>query len=242
MAPTHELLEQVADEVDASVGELKRIVRDLRPTALDQLGLVGAVAEFTRGSATPSTCTWRSRRSPLELPAAVEVATYRIVTEAVTNVVRHARAATCWLTITAGPSVVIDVVDDGVGIAAGERHRRRAHRDARAGGGARWVRAAVAEPATRHPRPRHAAGGAAVTNPLRVAIVDDHPMFRMGLAAAIAEMDGIELVGEAQRADQVAALVAGTSPDVLLLDLRSRTAPGWRSTAGSPPTTRMCGS
>ena len=40
--------------------------------------------------------------------------------------------------------------------------------------------------------------------PLRVAIVDDHPMFRMGLAAAIEEMDGIELVGEAQRADQVA--------------------------------------
>ena len=39
--------------------------------------------------------------------------------------------------------------------------------------------------------------------PLRVAIVDDHPMFRLGLAAAIKEMDGIELVGEAQRADQV---------------------------------------
>ena len=50
------------------------------------------------------------------------MATYRIVTEAVTNVVRHARAARCWLTITTGPSVVIDVVDDGVGIAVGERH------------------------------------------------------------------------------------------------------------------------
>lgn len=55
---------------------------------------------------------------------------------------------------------------------------------------------------------------------LRVAIVDDHPMFRMGLAAAIEEMEGIELVGEAQRADHVAALVAETSPDVLLLDVR----------------------
>jgi len=55
---------------------------------------------------------------------------------------------------------------------------------------------------------------------LRVAIVDDHPMFRMGMAAAIAEMDGIELVGEAQRADQVAALVAESAPDVLLLDIR----------------------
>jgi DNA-binding NarL/FixJ family response regulator len=56
--------------------------------------------------------------------------------------------------------------------------------------------------------------------PVRVAIVDDHPMFRMGLAAAIEEMDGIELVGEAQRADQVAGLVADTAPDVVLLDVR----------------------
>ena len=42
------LLGTVADEVDALVVEVKRIVRDLRPTALDQLGLVGAVGEFTR--------------------------------------------------------------------------------------------------------------------------------------------------------------------------------------------------
>lgn len=55
---------------------------------------------------------------------------------------------------------------------------------------------------------------------VRVAIVDDHPMFRMGLAAAIDEMDGIELVGEAQRADQVPDLVHATVPDVVLLDVR----------------------
>jgi DNA-binding NarL/FixJ family response regulator len=59
-----------------------------------------------------------------------------------------------------------------------------------------------------------------VTTPLRVAIVDDHPMFRMGLAAAIGDMEGIDLVGDAQRADQVASLIATTSPDVLLLDVR----------------------
>jgi DNA-binding NarL/FixJ family response regulator len=61
---------------------------------------------------------------------------------------------------------------------------------------------------------------------LRVAIVDDHPMFRMGLAAAIEEMDGIELVGQAPRADQVAALVADAAPDVLLLDVRLDDASG----------------
>ena len=46
--PPRELLERLADEIDSVVAELKRIVRDLRPTALDQLGLVGALAEFTR--------------------------------------------------------------------------------------------------------------------------------------------------------------------------------------------------
>jgi DNA-binding NarL/FixJ family response regulator len=56
--------------------------------------------------------------------------------------------------------------------------------------------------------------------PLRVAIVDDHPMFRMGLAVAIAEMAGIEVAGEAPSAEHVPALIAATSPDVVLLDVR----------------------
>lgn len=56
--------------------------------------------------------------------------------------------------------------------------------------------------------------------PLRVVIVDDHPMFRMGLAAAVEEMDGVELVGEAERAADVDALVASTEPDLVLLDIR----------------------
>jgi two-component system NarL family sensor kinase len=122
VAPARGLLERVADEVDATVAELKRIVRDLRPTALDQLGLLDAVAEFTRGFGDAVEIHLALPAQPLALPAAVEVATYRIVTEAVTNVVRHARAARCWLTIEAGPNVVIDVVDDGVGI--GPDHER----------------------------------------------------------------------------------------------------------------------
>jgi signal transduction histidine kinase len=110
------LLTRVADEVDTAVADLKRIVRDLRPTALDQLGLVEAVAEFTRGFGDVLDITLALPAEPLHLPAAVEIATYRIVTEAVTNVVRHAGAARCWLSIEAGTNVVIDVVDDGVGM------------------------------------------------------------------------------------------------------------------------------
>ncbi len=55
---------------------------------------------------------------------------------------------------------------------------------------------------------------------IRVAIVDDHPMFRLGLAAAIREMADVDLVGEASRADAVGDLVAAAAPDVILLDVR----------------------
>jgi DNA-binding NarL/FixJ family response regulator len=55
---------------------------------------------------------------------------------------------------------------------------------------------------------------------LRVAIVDDHPMYRMGLAVAIAEMAGIEVAGEAESADEVAGLVSSAAPDIVLLDVR----------------------
>lgn len=62
--------------------------------------------------------------------------------------------------------------------------------------------------------------------PLRVVIVDDHPMFRLGLASAIADMDGIDLVGEATCGSDVATLVSTTEPDVVLLDMRLPDASG----------------
>ena len=115
-APARELLAQLANEVDAVVVELKRIVRDLRPTALDQVGLVDAIAAFSRRFTADLEIHLALPPEPVELPVAVEVAAYRIVTEALTNVVRHAHAARCWLTIETGSTVEIDVVDDGVGI------------------------------------------------------------------------------------------------------------------------------
>jgi signal transduction histidine kinase len=99
--------------------EVKRIVRDLRPSALDQLGLVGAITEFARSLDDAVQVHLELPRRGPALPAAVEVATYRIVTEALTNVVRHAMAASCWLRIEVGSAVDIDVVDDGVGVVPG---------------------------------------------------------------------------------------------------------------------------
>ena len=110
------MLTRLAEEVDGVVQEIKQIVRDLRPTALDQLGLIGAVAEFTRMLADDLEIHLSLPSAPPQLPAAVEVAVYRIVTEALTNVVRHANAERCWLRIVADDLVEIDVIDDGIGI------------------------------------------------------------------------------------------------------------------------------
>jgi signal transduction histidine kinase len=119
---SHELLRRTADEVDALVVEVKRIVRDLRPTVLDRLGLVEAIAAFTRTFEEQVELHVTLPGAPTGLPVAVEVAVYRIVTEAVTNVVRHAEADRCWLTVAVEPDaaeVRIEVVDDGTGIGPG---------------------------------------------------------------------------------------------------------------------------
>ena len=110
-----DLLERMAVEVDALIGEVKRIARDLRPTALDQFGLIAAVTELARsfGDALDFRL---ALPDPTPLPAAVEAATYRIVSEAVTNVVRHASATCCWVTITVAEAVEIEVADDGGGL------------------------------------------------------------------------------------------------------------------------------
>lgn len=109
-------IEHLAEDVDSISNDLRRIVRDLAPAALEQLGLVGAVEQFARGCESQIDIHTTLPSERIALPAAVELASYRIVMEGVTNVLRHAHADRCWLTITAGETVEIDIVDDGVGI------------------------------------------------------------------------------------------------------------------------------
>jgi two-component system, NarL family, sensor kinase len=110
------LLDRLADEVDASAGEVKRIVRDLRPTALDDQGLAGALTEFARSLDGVLEVTLNLPSVDCTLPAAVEIATYRIATEALNNVVRHAGATSCSLCLAVTDHVELDIIDDGIGI------------------------------------------------------------------------------------------------------------------------------
>ena len=83
---------------------------------LDELdALVATVA----ASGLAVTLDVTSRPSPDDLPAAVELAAYRIVQEALTNVARHAAAHAATVTVRSGDELTIEVVDDGVGGGAG---------------------------------------------------------------------------------------------------------------------------
>lgn len=101
---TKTLLAEVKRQTQGSIAEIRRLVYDLRPPALDELGLVSAIREHATRTADVSglQVVVDVPVSLPPLPAAVEVAAYRIVLEAVTNVVRHAAAQRCivWIQVT----------------------------------------------------------------------------------------------------------------------------------------------
>ena len=112
------LLELLTGEVEAGVEEVRRIVHGLRPAVLDQLGLVAAIRAYADRCSSDALRVSVEVRDDLPLlPAALEVTAYRIAVEALTNVVRHAGATECTVSMrTEGVGLQLAVVDDGVGI------------------------------------------------------------------------------------------------------------------------------
>ena len=105
-----------SEHVQEVVADVRRLVHDLRPPALDDLGLVGALRQQAQRLDPPATVTAGDLGT---LPAAVEVAAFRIASEAMTNVARHAAASTCSVALgVANDLLVVEVADDGVGIPA----------------------------------------------------------------------------------------------------------------------------
>ncbi|MEV0968467.1 sensor histidine kinase [Microtetraspora glauca] len=110
------LLDLRADLTDA-IADIRRLVYDLRPPDLDELGLAGALRQRAQQS-------WHRDQAGFvvtvdipddlpPLPAAVEVAAYRIATEAVTNALRHGHASTCSVSLRADHALHLEVRDDG---------------------------------------------------------------------------------------------------------------------------------
>jgi signal transduction histidine kinase len=149
------VLREVASDVAGALTDVRRLVHDLRPPALDDVGLLAAVeqqAARLTGGGTPVVHV-RAEGDLATLPAAVEVAAYRVASEALHNVVRHAGGGA----LRAGPR-------PHRRRAGRHRHRRRRRdrgRRARRGGPA--VPARACRRARRHvPRPLPGRGGTVV--------------------------------------------------------------------------------
>jgi len=139
----HRLLSEMAADTRRTIDEVRRLTYDLRPPALDELGLVGALREqaatYAGASAQPLTVQIEAPELPV-LPAAVEVAAFRIGLEALTNVVRHAGASRASLRLAIhADDLVLEVQDNGRGVdraphPAGVGHRSMVERSEELGG------------------------------------------------------------------------------------------------------------
>lgn len=114
------LLENLKEQNKQLVADIRRLVYELRPPALDELGVAEALtiqaSQFERSGRLAIEVVTRPDPLP-ELPAAVEVAAYRIAREAIINSVRHAEAGECKTILEATDSeLIVTVSDDGVGI------------------------------------------------------------------------------------------------------------------------------
>ena len=112
------LVTSVRAELRTAVAEVHRIVEDLTPLAVDELGLVAALEvraarAVTGADGRPLQVTVESLIAE-PLPVALEVAAYRIATEALTNVVRHAHASRATIRLVTVDGILeVAVLDDG---------------------------------------------------------------------------------------------------------------------------------
>jgi len=117
----NEVVVELREELRSAISDIRRLVYDLRPPALDDLGLVGALRRLAERYGSEGEQLRVLVEAPEDLPnlpAAVEVAVYRITQEALTNVARHAQAHSCVVRLAVNEEVGLEIFDDGVGIPA----------------------------------------------------------------------------------------------------------------------------
>ncbi|HKY55606.1 MAG TPA: GAF domain-containing sensor histidine kinase [Anaerolineales bacterium] len=116
-----DLLKDLKGQVKNTVTEIRRLVYALRPPVLDEFGLVTAIREHVAPYTGPHglQITFDVTEPMPTLPAAVEVATYRIALEAFTNIINHAQATACHITMKIeNNSLLLEISDNGKGFSS----------------------------------------------------------------------------------------------------------------------------
>jgi signal transduction histidine kinase len=111
-------LEELQEAVDVSRSELRRFIYDLRPIKLQELGLVGAIEYWIHQVTTgkPVRCNINVTGTARRLRPATEAALYGVAKEAISNIMKHARASRFEVTIDyLADTVRLIVIDDGCG-------------------------------------------------------------------------------------------------------------------------------
>lgn len=111
------VLARVTQQVRDAVATTRRIVTDLRPVNLDDLGLAGALEELAARFASQALDVETNLEDPGELPAAIEVVLLRVAAESLTNVARHSGASVCRIALQReGDALRLAIADNGRGL------------------------------------------------------------------------------------------------------------------------------
>lgn len=124
------LVAQARDDVRDAITELRRVVDDLRPPAIDEVGLLAAIRQRAAALSGDVLIEVTGPEPLPPLPAAVEVAAFRIASEAMTNVARHAGATRCRVELGVDGQFELSITDNGRGTEVGGQTAAR---------GAGWV-------------------------------------------------------------------------------------------------------
>lgn len=118
-ADAKRLLREAERDLHEAVGEVRRVVDGMRPAALDERGLLPALEDLASGYTGPNEglrVTIECQGAFDDLPAATQLAAYRIVQEALANAIRHSRGSRCHVRLVKDRALQIEVLDDGIGL------------------------------------------------------------------------------------------------------------------------------
>ncbi len=120
---TEQVLDEAIEQIEGEIESLHAIISDLRPATLDELGLrptLEALLQRRRDHGALEITSVLDLAEPADggerLPAEIETTVYRLVQEALTNVVKHAHASRAHVAVTVDPGCVrVEIEDDGDG-------------------------------------------------------------------------------------------------------------------------------
>lgn len=225
-------LSQIETVARDNLAEARALVAGEGPTALQGTDLAQALtrladAEAAHGGVVPVL----SLELPGPLPAIIEITALRTVQEALSNVRRHARADSVRVEArsedTGGTSeLVVTITDNGTGTGGAQEGTGLTGMRSRleAAGGESDRRPGPCPGRARSHRDRSRSEDAAMStmspDPVRLLVVDDHPVVRSGIVGMLDREAGLEVVGQAANGREAVELAAALSPQVVLMDLR----------------------